>query len=185
MMLTIFLVFLRISFLSFGGVFGVLPELERMVVLEHGWLTHEKFLQAYVIGQLVPGPNMAMCSLIGYWIAGWSGFLAAFAGIYSGPVLMMSAGYAVYHRNRQRDWVRRVERSVRPLILGLLSAAALRVFWLQTSSGASEWLVRILGVVLIAICWLALRKKIVGPFMLIFLAGVLWFGMVSLTVGVH
>ncbi|NUM89597.1 MAG: chromate transporter, partial [Bdellovibrionales bacterium] len=64
MTLDIFLVFFRLSLLSFGGVFGVLPELERMVVVEQGWLTSEKFLQAYVVGQFVPGPNMAMCPLV-------------------------------------------------------------------------------------------------------------------------
>lgn len=175
---------MRISLLSFGGVFGVLPELERMVVQEHGWLTHEKFLQAYVIGQMVPGPNMAMCSMIGYWVHGWRGFLAAFAGIYTGPMIMMSAGYAIYHRHREREWVRRIERAVRPLILGLLASAAIRVFWLQTSSAVAEWMVRGMGLGLVIGCWFVFKKKWVGPFVLIFLAGLVWFGVISSTLGI-
>ena len=92
----IFLVFFKIGFLSFGGVFGVLPELERMVVAEHHWISSEQFVHAYVIGQFLPGPNMAMCPVIGYWVHGLPGFFAAFLGIYTPPCLMMAFGWMVY-----------------------------------------------------------------------------------------
>lgn len=170
MTLTIFLVFLRISLLSFGGVFGVLPELERMVVVEQGWLTSEKFLQAFVIGQFVPGPNMAMCPLIGWWIHGWRGFAAAFAGIYAGPVLVMAAAYAIYHRSREIEWVRRVERGVRPVILGLLSASCVRVWWLQTDNALS----RILGIAVVLLAAFLVKTGRVSGILLILLTGATW-----------
>lgn len=177
MTLEIFLVFLRISLLSFGGVFGVLPELERMVVVEQGWLTSEKFLQAYVIGQFVPGPNMAMCPLIGWWIHGWEGFAAAFAGIYSGPMAVMTVAYALYHRNRGIAWVQKMERGVRPVVLGLLGSSVLRVWWLQTTEESPLW--RVLGALLVAGGFVLVKNGRVSGLTVIVLAGVVWTGLMA------
>lgn len=128
----IFWVFFRISFLSFGGVFGVLPELERMIVLDHQWMTHERFIQSYVVSQFVPGPTMAMCPLVGYWVAGWPGWIAGFLGIYLPPILIMGAVFLLLRKYHDILWVKRLELGLRPLVLGLLSASTFRLWWYQS-----------------------------------------------------
>ena len=60
-----------------------------------GFITPEGFVQAFVLGQVVPGPNMAMCPVIGWHVAGLAGAVVAFVGIYSGPVAIMGGAYAV------------------------------------------------------------------------------------------
>lgn len=171
--LQIFWVFFKMGFLSFGGVFGALPELERMVVQEHGWLTSQRFVQAYVIGQFVPGPNMAMCPLIGYWVHGWAGFLAAFAGIYSGPVLVMAAAYRIYHRGRENEKVRRAERALRPVVLGLLAAASTRLWWVQL--GEAGRVEQAASLVLVGAAGWAYAKDRLGPILALFSAGLAWY----------
>jgi chromate transporter len=77
----------RTSLVSFGGVYGALPELQRLFVVKYAWLTSEQLIQSYVIGQLVPGPNMVVCTLIGLRVAGVPGALAASLGTYLAPSL--------------------------------------------------------------------------------------------------
>lgn len=172
----IFWVFFKIGFLSFGGVFGVLPELERMIVVERGWITHDQFIHSYVISQFLPGPNMVMCPLIGYWVNGAPGMVAGFAGIYLGPLLVMGAAYAAFSRARQINWVKRIEISLRPLVFGLLLSAALKLTWLQTTgvSGDHLYIFRFAGIALTLLAMLVALKNKLSGLQTVFATGLLW-----------
>ncbi|HEX4922590.1 MAG TPA: chromate transporter [Bdellovibrionales bacterium] len=174
--LDIFWVFFKIGFLSFGGVFGVLPELERLIVADRGWITHDQFIQSYVIGQFLPGPNMVMCPIIGYWVNGYSGLAAGFLGIYSAPLIIMGATYAIYNRSREIGWIRRTERSLRPLVFGLLLSAALKLVWLQTTgtTGAHPGVFRAIGMTLTMVAAVAAVRFKLGGLSLVFMTGAVW-----------
>jgi chromate transporter len=138
--------------------------MQRLVVAQHGWLTRDEFVQAFAVGQVVPGPNMAMCALIGFKVAGFPGAVAAFLGIYTGPVAVMGAAYATYHRARNVEWVRRIELAFRPVVLGLLIASALGL--LQVAAG-KHWAAAALTVaatvfVTVKLRWSALTTLGVG-----------------------
>ncbi|HTS80882.1 MAG TPA: chromate transporter [Myxococcaceae bacterium] len=166
-LLALFWIFFRLGLVSFGSVFAVLPELQRALV-DQGLVTPEGFVQAFVLGQVVPGPNMAMCTVIGWHVAGLAGAVVAFVGIYSGPVAIMGAAYAVYHRWRKVTWVRRLELAVRPVVLGLLGASAVSLLW--TAAGTQRLLA--LGVAIV-VGALALRARL-GALALLFVGGVAW-----------
>jgi chromate transporter len=166
-LLALFWIFFRLGLVSFGSVFAVLPELQRALV-DQGFVTPEGFLQAFVLGQVVPGPNMAMCAVIGWHVAGLAGALVAFVGIYSGPVAIMGAAYAVYHRWREVTWVRRLELAMRPVVLGLLAASAASLMW--TAAGTRHVLA--LGVaVLVGV--LAVKTRL-GALSLMFAGALAW-----------
>ena len=177
--LQIFSVFAKISVISFGGVFGVLPEMERLVVGQYAWLTQEKFIQAYVLGQFLPGPNMAMCPIIGYWVGGWGGFMAAFFGIYTAPTILLASACIWFRKNRKLDWVRRSEIAMRPVVLGLLAASCLRMFWYQSGALAPlthlpSLVTRFIALVLIGLGILLVAKKKLEPLKVIVGGGVCW-----------
>lgn len=177
----IFLVFFRVGLISFGGVFGVLPELERLLVTEHHWITHEQFIQAFVVGQFVPGPNMAMCSLIGYWIRGWPGFLSAFIGIYLAPIVVMGAAYALFTRYRKIEWVHRAEVALRPLVVGLISASAAQIWWNQSVvAGIPAGWTRGAALTLCSGVLIIQARRWLHPLLLILASGCLWWGVESL-----
>jgi chromate transporter len=162
--LALYRAFLGLGLISFGGVFAILPDMQRLVVDQHGWLTRDEFVQAFAVGQVVPGPNMAMCALIGWKVAGLPGAVAAFLGIYTGPVAVMGVAYATYHRARNVDWVRRIELAFRPVVLGLLAASGLGL--LRVAAGG-HWAVAALTVavalfVSVKLRWSALTTLGVG-----------------------
>jgi chromate transporter len=166
-LLALFWIFFRLGLVSFGGVYAVLPELQHALV-DGGLVTPEGFIQAFVLGQVVPGPNMAMCTVIGWHLAGPAGALVAFVGIYSGPVAMMGAAYAVYHRWRGVIWVRRLELAMRPVVLGLLSASAASLMW--TAAGRQHVLA--IGVAIL-VGVLAVRTRL-SALSLLFVGALAW-----------
>ncbi len=166
-LLALFWIFFRLGLVSFGSVFAVLPELQRELV-DQGFITPEGFVQAFVLGQVVPGPNMAMCSVIGWHVAGLAGAVVAFVGIYSGPVAIMGAAYAVYNRWRNVTWVRRLELAMRPVVLGLLAASAVLLMW--TTAGTQHLLALAVAVVIAA---LAVTTRL-SALTLLFVGGAAW-----------
>jgi chromate transporter len=166
-LLALFWIFFRIGLVSFGGVFAVLPELQRALV-DGGLVTQEGFLKAFVLGQVVPGPNMAMCTVIGWHVAGLAGAVVAFVGIYSGPVAMMGAAYVLYHRWRNLAWVRRMELAMRPVVLGLLAASAASLMW--TAAGTQH----VLAIVVAVIVGVLAATTRIGALALLFVGAVAW-----------
>lgn len=175
----IFLVFLRLSVISFGGVVGILPELERVLVTQNHWLTHDQFMQSYVLAQFVPGPNMVMCAMIGYCIRGWASFTAAFVGIYLMPVLLMSAVCFLYGRYRNVVVVRRLEVALRPLVCGLLVASLVQLWWGQGTSLLPMPFASLVLAVAVTFLGIVLLRSRVGPLCLIFSLGVVTWGVAS------
>jgi len=169
---TLFLLFARLIAVAFGGVYTIMPDLERIIVHEHMWLNHEQFMQAFVLGQFLPGPNMAMGSILGFWIGGGKGFLAAFAGICTVPLLLMGVAQRLYEKYRRLDCVKQTELALRPVVLGLLVASLLRIGLEQV--GSNTWDVRLAALALIVVgCYLH-KKKQVSSFKVIFSSGLVW-----------
>jgi chromate transporter len=166
-LLALFWIFFRVGLVSFGGVFSVLPELQRELV-DGGLITPDGFVQAFVLGQVVPGPNMAMCTVIGWHVYGLAGAVVAFVAIYSGPVAMMGTAYAVYHRWRDVTWVRRLELAMRPVVLGLLAASAASLMW--TAAGTQHVLALVVAV---GVGVLAVKTRL-GALALLFVGAATW-----------
>lgn len=180
-LLEIFWAFFRLGVLAFGGVFGVLPQIERQAVGQHGWVTHDEFVRAYVFSQFLPGPNSAMLPLVGYLAAGWPGFAAGFLGIYLGPVVVMGLAFLLYRRYRDVAWVRRAELAFRPVVLGLIGASAAKLWWTEsTLPGTEGALVRVLALPLSAAGIAAYARGWLGPFTLLFAMGIAWSALVRL-----
>ncbi|MBP5686918.1 MAG: chromate transporter, partial [Clostridia bacterium] len=60
-MLDLFLTFLKIGAVSFGGGYGMIPMLTEEVI-SHGWLTESEILNFIAVSESTPGPiaiNMA------------------------------------------------------------------------------------------------------------------------------
>lgn len=125
--LTIFILFARLSLISFGGLMSILPEMEKQLVLENHWFTHQEFMQYYLMAQLAPGPNMVICSLLGFKLHGIPGLIAAFLGVYGPAFFFVALLFFCYNNLRKNEFVRGMEMSLRPTILGITMASLLKI----------------------------------------------------------
>jgi chromate transporter len=119
--------FLRVGAVMFGGGYAMLPLLEREVVVRRGWCSADEMSDVYALAQLVPGViavNTAM--LVGQRHRGWLGSLVAALGTVTVPfVVMLLIAVAFEHLAGSRTLTLFLT-GLRPAVAGLLLGAALR-----------------------------------------------------------
>lgn len=120
-------VFSLLSILAVGGGAAVLPEMKSLTVGAPPWLTDALFGQIYSLGQLAPGPNMLMVSVIGYHVAGFAGALSALLGFFvPSGVITFFAG-RMWDRFADNPWRASLARGLGPVTVGLILAGALSI----------------------------------------------------------
>lgn len=74
--------FLKISPVTFGGGYAMLPAIEHEAVTTRGWLSEKQMAEAISIAGAAPGGiGVNAAAFIGYKIMGWRGLAAAVIGI--------------------------------------------------------------------------------------------------------
>src|SRR5262249_22650990 len=127
----------------------VLPELERQVVQEQGWLTQQEFVDCFALGQLTPGPALVMVMLPGYRLAGVPGALVALLAIFLPSAIMASLLASRWEALRSLRWFPSIQRGIGAVALGLLLAGTytiVRVAVVDVPSG-------VIAVVSFAVLW--------------------------------
>jgi len=113
------------SLFAVGGANAAIPEMHRIAVDIHHWLTDKQFSDAFAIAQLSPGPNVLIVTLIGYSVAGVVGALVATLAM-CGPTAALAYGVSRWlTRSRQARWPAILQAALVPLSIGLMAASAL------------------------------------------------------------
>ena len=117
--------FASMSFFAVGGANSAIPEMHRVAVDVHRWMTDRQFADMFAISQLSPGPNVLIVTLIGYSVAGIFGALAATLAM-GGPTAIL-AWYVsrLLARSANSRWPAIIQSALVPLSIGLMAASAL------------------------------------------------------------
>ena len=123
------------SLFAVGGANAAIPEIHRIAVEVHHWMTDREFADIYAISQLSPGPNVLIVTLIGYSVAGIAGALAATLAM---CVPTAALAYFVSRwlaQARQSQWPSIIQTSLVPLSIGLMAASA----WIVAQAADRTW----------------------------------------------
>lgn len=97
----IFIAFMKIGSIAFGGMYSMLAFFERDIVRKKGWLSHEDFTESIVIGQITPGAPIVNTGIfIGYKLKKIKGVLVTVAGLVIPSfliILVIAHYYTQYH----------------------------------------------------------------------------------------
>ena len=116
--------FLWLSLICVGGGLGVIPEMQRQVVLRHAWVTATEFVDGYTLAQLTPGPTMLVVAFVGYRAHGLLGAVLATAAMFVPTSLIVVFVAERWQRLRAHRWAASAERALLPIGIGLSTAGA-------------------------------------------------------------
>ena len=136
--LALFTQYMFLSLLSISGAITTVPDMQRFLVAQHGWLTDAQFSSSIAIAQAAPGPNVLFVALMG-WNVGLNAGGGVAAGMSAWPMglfglavtmvgIMLPSTTLTYfatrwgHRNRDRRGVRAFKQGMAPIVIGLLIA---------------------------------------------------------------
>lgn len=158
-LLALLLIFAPLSLTTIGGGQGIVSEIHRQVVLEHGWLTEPQFILDFALSRLAPGPGSLLVALIGWDVAGLPGAVVAATAIFLPSSVLLYGLARLWVRYRGRPWQDAVERGLAPVAAGLILAAALTI----AEAAQGGWLAWAVALASTAI----LASTRVSPFLLL------------------
>lgn len=179
---TLFLTFLKIGAVSFGGGYAMIPLIQESV-LANNWLTEEELLNFIAIAESTPGPiAINMATFIGSAQGGILGSLLATIGVILPSFVIILIISAFLKNLLQYECVKVVLNGIKPVIVGLICATAITlflstIFSIKNIDDAID--VDTFGIIIFAIIAIVsivfkkLRKKQISPIILILFSGAL------------
>ncbi|WP_297632351.1 chromate transporter [uncultured Clostridium sp.] len=162
----LYLAFLKIGALAFGGGYAMLPYIKTVLVNQNHWLTAEK-LNSYIgLVQISPGPFTTNLSVyVGFKTAGILGGLAALLGIATVPFLLVTVVYLIFSKVQHATAWQNALIGMKPAIIALILSALISV------SGVDVFHIREIIITAVGAYLLFVRK--VQPVYIIIIAAVL------------
>jgi len=125
--LKLFLNFLMIGGLSFGGGYGMIS-LVRETVTSNGWLTDTEFLDFIAVAESTPGPiAVNMATFIGSTQGGILGSFAATLGVILPSFIIILIIVSVLNNLLKYAGVKAFLSGVRPCVVALILATAMSI----------------------------------------------------------
>jgi chromate transporter len=110
--------FMVLSLVAVGGVTTIVPEVHRIVVDVHHWVSDAEFTQLFVIARAAPEPNMLLVTLIGWKVGGLPGALVATAATCLPSCTLRYFAVRMWQRFRGARWRRAVAAGLAPITVG-------------------------------------------------------------------
>lgn len=138
----LFVTFFKIGLFGFGGGAAMLSLIQYELVEHHAWLTATEFVNMVAVSQVTPGPIGINCATYaGYLATGNVGgaAVATLALVLPSFVIMMALA-RVMSRFGDNPWVVCIMGVLRPVVVGLIAAAALLLVNEESfGAGYADW----------------------------------------------
>lgn len=124
----LFLVFLEIGFVSFGGGYGMIALIREKVLLNN-WLTEDEFMNFVGISESTPGPiAVNMATFVGSSQGGILGSLVATLGVILPAFLIILVIVKVLNNFIKYNSVKCILNTIKPAIVALIIGTGIVLF---------------------------------------------------------
>lgn len=180
--LRLFLTFLEIGAVSFGGGYSMIP-LIRELSVANGWLTEGELLNFIAVSESTPGPiAINMATFVGSSQGGLFGAFCATLGVVLPSFVIILLLVAILKNLMKKPAVQGALGGVRPCVVGLILSAGITLLlsslfgFSKVGDKFSPDLLALLIFALVAaigITYKKVKKKTISPILLIVVSAVL------------
>ena len=127
-LIQLFLIFARVGGFTFGGGYAMLPMLQKEVVDNKGWATHEELIDYYAIGQCTPGViAVNVATFVGYKTKGILGGIFATLGMITPSLIIVGIIAAFLHGFQDYQVVQWAFAGIRAAVVALIINAIWKI----------------------------------------------------------
>jgi chromate transporter len=141
--LQLFITFFKIGLFGFGGGAAMLSLIQFEVVEHYGWITASEFTNMVAVSQITPGPIGINCATYAGYLATGNilGSAVATISLVLPSFIIMMLLIAFMAKKKDNRYIDSVMRILRPVVIGLIAAAALLLITEETfGAGYSDWI---------------------------------------------
>jgi chromate transporter len=136
--LQLFISYLKIGFFGFGGGYAMLSLIQNEVVVQNAWMTNAEFTDIVAISQMTPGPiAINSATYVGYTVAGFRGSVVATVSVCLPALTLMILITKFFLILKDNRYVKGLIAGMRPVVIGMIGAAALLLMFPSSKEGAS------------------------------------------------
>ena len=181
--LQLFLTFLKIGAVSFGGGYAMIPLIQDEVIT-NGWLSSEQILNFIAVSESTPGPiAINMATFVGASQGGILGALCATLGVVLPSFIIILIVASVIKSLLKFAGVKAFIDGIRPVVIGLILGTSITIFMqvifafknIKTSTINFDYKALIIFsiIALISIIIKRKTKKAISPILLIIISAIL------------
>ncbi|OCT12099.1 chromate transporter [Paenibacillus pectinilyticus] len=148
MLFQLFITFMKIGVMSFGGGYAMIPIIQHEVET-HQWMSAEHFAQSVALAGVAPGPIATnTATLIGYKADGILGAIVSTIGMVLPSLVIVLIISSFFYKIYQSKAVHTTFYGLRPIVTGLIVYAAIHFGFSDSMHDLFTW--QVLFTVLIA-----------------------------------
>ena len=182
LLLDLFLTFLKIGAVSFGGGYAMIPVIADEVI-SHGWMTQSEVMNFVAVAESTPGPvAINMATFIGASQGGFFGAVLSTLGVVLPAFVIILIVASLVKGLLKYAGVEGFLKGVRPVIVALITATGILMLVTcvlsvekigDTASFDYKSVVIFAMLFIISFAYKQIRKKSISPILLIIISAVL------------
>lgn len=146
----LFLSFLKIGTVGFGGGLAVIAQVRTLAVQQRRWLTEQEFASGFALAQTLPGTAAGnVTTYVGLRIRGWRGACVSMAGFILPSMLMMIVLAILYRHLRYLPDTDRLFLGLNAAVVALIIVTAWRM-GRNTLGKPWQWLLAVFACIVVA-----------------------------------
>ena len=170
----IFISFIKIGALAFGGAYAAIPIVESEVVMIRGWMTYQEFTNLLTLDELTPGPILInSATFVGMKLGGVWGAIVATLGCIVPAVTISLILVLIYRKYKNLSIMQSIMNTLKCMAIALIASSFIKMFRtaLFTDGVIAFSSIQWISIPLMVISFIILRRKKVNPILIMLACG--------------
>lgn len=128
LLLRVFVAFVRVGAIAFGGAYAAIPLVEQEVVANEGFMTYTEFVDLLALDEITPGPILInSATFVGMRVAGIPGAVAATLGCIFVPCIIAISLLFLFRKYKNTALVQSIVLTLKCMALALIVSTMIKL----------------------------------------------------------